>query len=62
MVTASHNDDGWTEVGANRPLTFGPDEMSRGRAWIAGMLSAAVLQPSHPPADLPEHHADSRDA
>jgi phosphomannomutase/phosphoglucomutase len=30
MVTASHNDNGWTGVkmGANRPLTFGPDEMS----------------------------------
>src|SRR5688500_6385216 len=31
MVTASHNDNGWTGVkmGANRPLTFGPDEMMR---------------------------------
>jgi phosphomannomutase/phosphoglucomutase len=31
MVTASHNDNGWTGVkmGANRPLTFGPDEMDR---------------------------------
>jgi phosphomannomutase / phosphoglucomutase len=31
MVTASHNDNGWTGVkmGADRPLTFGPDEMSR---------------------------------
>jgi phosphomannomutase/phosphoglucomutase len=30
MVTASHNDNGWTGVkmGANRPLTFGPDEMT----------------------------------
>jgi phosphomannomutase/phosphoglucomutase len=30
MVTASHNDNGWTGVkmGANRPLTFGPDEMN----------------------------------
>ncbi|MGI6247209.1 MAG: phosphomannomutase/phosphoglucomutase [Pseudochelatococcus sp.] len=30
MVTASHNDNGWTGVkmGAARPLTFGPDEMS----------------------------------
>src|SRR3954447_15145303 len=34
MVTASHNDNGWTGVkmGANRPLTFGPDEMSRLKA------------------------------
>ena len=31
MVTASHNDNGWTGVkmGAARPLTFGPDEMTR---------------------------------
>ncbi len=31
MVTASHNDNGWTGVkmGVNRPLTFGPEEMSR---------------------------------
>jgi phosphomannomutase/phosphoglucomutase len=31
MVTASHNENGWTGVkmGANRPLTFGPDEMTR---------------------------------
>ncbi len=29
MVTASHNENGWTGVkmGANRPMTFGPDEM-----------------------------------
>ncbi len=31
MVTASHNDNGWTGVkmGTQRPVTFGPDEMSR---------------------------------
>src|SRR4029077_9767646 len=31
MVTASHNDNGWTGVkmGAHRPLTFGPNEMVR---------------------------------
>jgi phosphomannomutase/phosphoglucomutase len=31
MVTASHNENGWTGVkmGANRPLTFGPDEIGR---------------------------------
>jgi phosphomannomutase / phosphoglucomutase len=30
MVTASHNDNGWTGVkmGAQRPVTFGPDEMN----------------------------------
>jgi phosphomannomutase/phosphoglucomutase len=29
MVTASHNDNGWTgiKMGMHRPLTFGPDEM-----------------------------------
>lgn len=31
MVTASHNENGWTGVkmGARRPLTFGPDEIGR---------------------------------
>jgi len=30
MVTASHNDNGWTGVkmGCERPMTFGPDEMT----------------------------------
>lgn len=30
MVTASHNDNGWTgiKMGLSRPLTFGPDDMS----------------------------------
>ncbi len=38
MVTASHNDNGWTGVkmGAARPLTFGPDEM--------GALKTLVLE------------------
>jgi phosphomannomutase/phosphoglucomutase len=38
MVTASHNDNGWTGVkmGANRPLTFGPDEMGRLKEIVLG--------------------------
>src|SRR5262249_56059599 len=36
MVTASHNDNGWTGVkmGVNRPLTFGPDEINRLKAIV----------------------------
>src|SRR6266567_2175409 len=36
MVTASHNENGWTGVkmGANRPLTFGPDEINRLKAIV----------------------------
>ena len=36
MVTASHNENGWTGVkmGAARPLTFGPDEMDRLRRTV----------------------------
>src|SRR5246127_1616425 len=38
MVTASHNDNGWTGVkmGAARPLTFGPDEMGRLKDIVLG--------------------------
>jgi phosphomannomutase/phosphoglucomutase len=39
MVTASHNDNGWTGVkmGAARPVTFGPEEMRRlGEIVLAG--------------------------
>ena len=38
MVTASHNDNGWTGVkmGANRPLTFGPNEMKRLKEIVLG--------------------------
>jgi phosphomannomutase/phosphoglucomutase len=36
MVTASHNDNGWTgiKMGLSRPLTFGPEEMSELKAIV----------------------------
>ncbi len=42
MVTASHNENGWTgiKMGAERPLTFGPDEMTRLKEIV---LSAAFV-------------------
>ena len=38
MVTASHNENGWTGVkmGAARPLTFGPDEMGQLKDIVLG--------------------------
>lgn len=38
MVTASHNDNGWTGVkmGCDRPLTFGPDEMTALKEIVLG--------------------------
>src|ERR671924_2106499 len=38
MVTASHNDNGWTgiKMGMQRPLTFGPDEMGALRDMVLG--------------------------
>ncbi|MGA0532048.1 phosphomannomutase/phosphoglucomutase [Hansschlegelia sp. KR7-227] len=38
MVTASHNENGWTGVkmGVERPLTFGPTEMSRLKEIVLG--------------------------
>jgi phosphomannomutase/phosphoglucomutase len=40
MVTASHNENGWTGVkmGARRPLTFGPEEMTRLKQIVLGGL------------------------
>ncbi len=42
MVTASHNENGWTGVkmGAERPLTFGPDEMLRLKDIVLGAKGA----------------------
>ncbi len=43
MVTASHNENGWTGVkmGANPPVTFGPDEMNRLKAIVLDGLGVA---------------------
>src|SRR5438128_12678745 len=48
MVTASHNDNGWTGVkmGVSRPLTFGPDEMS---VLKENVLRAKFATRSHGP-------------
>ncbi len=50
MVTASHNDNGWTGVkmGADRPLTFGPDEMgaAEGDRARRALRSAAAAAPT----------------
>ena len=45
MVTASHNENGWTGVkmGANPPLTFGPDEMTALKTMVLG--GAGVARP-----------------
>ena len=43
MVTASHNPNGWTGVkmGFERPLTHGPDEMSRLRDIVLSVMTIA---------------------
>ena len=50
MVTASHNDNGWTgiKMGLSRPLTFGPDEMSR--------LKEIVLSGNATPSEGGRYH------
>ena len=51
MVTASHNENGWTGVkmGAQRPLTFGPDEMNRLKAIVLGGEGKTVAGGSYAP-------------
>src|SRR3954469_24650597 len=43
MVTASHNDNGWTGVkmGCSRPVTFGPEEMGR----LRDIVLAGAFEP-----------------
>src|SRR3954468_10760412 len=57
MVTASHNDNGWTGVkmGASRPLTFGPDEMSRLKAIV--LAAAFEMRPNGGYEFVPEFPA-----
>jgi phosphomannomutase/phosphoglucomutase len=44
MVTASHNDNGWTgiKMGMARPLTFGPDDMTALKDIVLGGHAEAV--------------------
>ena len=61
MVTASHNDNGWTGVkmGAQRPVTFGPDEMSRLKEIVLnGRGREAEGGSYHFVADFFAHYAD----
>jgi phosphomannomutase/phosphoglucomutase len=49
MITASHNENGWTGVkmGCDRPLTFGPDEMARVKEIVlSGASGSARAAPS----------------
>ncbi|HEY7385656.1 MAG TPA: phosphomannomutase/phosphoglucomutase [Beijerinckiaceae bacterium] len=57
MVTASHNENGWTGVkmGADRPMTFGPQEMSRLSEIVLGAAFAPRASGSY---ELVERFAD----
>ena len=62
MVTASHNENGWTGVkmGAKRPLTFGPDEMSRLKAIVlSGEGKARAGGSYRRVADFPQRYLDA---
>ncbi len=59
MVTASHNDNGWTgiKMGMGRPLTFGPEEMSALREMVlAGRVEARDGGRYHAIANIPERY------
>ena len=53
MVTASHNENGWTGVkmGAQPPLTFGPDEIGRLKAIV--LEGGGVERPGGSVSDTP---------
>src|SRR5947209_10157239 len=62
MVTASHNDNGWTGVkmGAARPVTFGPEEMGRLKEIVIGGLGAYAEGGSYEfVADFPARYVAS---
>ncbi len=59
MVTASHNDNGWTGVkmGRQRPVTFGPDEMAQLRDLVLGGEGTPAEGGSyHPVANFPARY------
>jgi len=59
MVTASHNDNGWTGVkmGRQRPVTFGPDEMGRLRDIVLGGEGSPADGGSYRPVEnFPERY------
>jgi phosphomannomutase/phosphoglucomutase len=61
MVTASHNDNGWTGVkmGAQRPVTFGPDEMGQLRDMVlGGHYKTAEGGSYHYVSDMPERYSN----
>jgi phosphomannomutase/phosphoglucomutase len=49
MVTASHNENGWTGVkmGYDKPLTFGPEEMGRLKEIVLGAKGKAAAGGSY---------------
>jgi phosphomannomutase/phosphoglucomutase len=61
MVTASHNDNGWTgiKMGLGRPLTFGPEEMSQLREIVLSGTSETAAGGGYIcVADLAERYMD----